>query len=204
METGRNGYFLCKTRRDRDWEDEASHLVYTSYLAVNNALYHLLSPGKGETEVLDYVCLGIKMKCISERQRERESKFLNFCFIAVNWNISSYSQLWRFSTFKSTILARAFTLFHLICLSFELYTIKHFSEENAFSLCFVYNECVHTLYLLIAIIYIANENWCLSLSRLTLCTISLSIFAIKIKFNWKSATYRLFTALKQSNASLYL
>lgn len=37
-----------------------------------------------------------------------------------------------------------------------------------------------------------------------LCTISSSIFAIKIKFNCESATYvRLFTALKQSNMLVY-
>lgn len=38
-------------QRDKDEEDERLRLVYTSYLAVNNALYHLLSPGKDGTEV---------------------------------------------------------------------------------------------------------------------------------------------------------
>lgn len=65
-----------KRGRMEVWEDGKAgpHFIYTSYLAVNNALYHLLSPGK-ERKYLDYVCLSIKMKYIlSERNERREER----------------------------------------------------------------------------------------------------------------------------------
>jgi len=66
----RNGCFLRKARRDRGKEERAgSHLAYTSYLVVNNALYHLLSLGKGGSSLIMFASVS---KWSASRRRERE------------------------------------------------------------------------------------------------------------------------------------